>query len=384
MKPKMLSVVLMMIVISIPVSALTSVPVPTEELKPISHMLSLYHMNLGGAVEPDDTMNGNDAVIYGASASNSSVFGRSYSFSGQDFLAVRNVKHQTAYNISFRVFLRIDSLTNYSTIWSATLDENALIWLGLNGTRIEFQVRDDNGILHVLKSTRTLSSRWVHITAIFNGFDNYMGLFQDGAKVIDGLVPSNGSRISGQQKNNLCHSILNRTSYCIAPLSSSSMTIGATFTNDTVQYYRGSMDELAIYDSQDFNGTYVPPAQTKGKTNYFLLFFLAICGISTFICFFCWKRGEPDEFIYTALSIAIGFGIALVVGLIFPLTALYAPLLLAIGLTCMILYFTAYLYRLSLVPMDYEFLILLIGIVLLLAACADAYFRLSSNPFWIS
>jgi hypothetical protein len=269
-----------------------NIAVPATESTSKPFMLALYHLNGEGSVEPDYTSNMNDGVVFGTT-SVSGQFENARKFTSTDFIGITNKNFSVGYNISLSMFVYLPSFPGgRASLWSATDDENSTVWFGLNLTKLQFQVKDTKGKVHDVKASTSLTLRkWTYITAIFNGYDNYMGISMNGNETVGGHVPTGTGNFSATS-NSRC--IGNKT--CIHPLTYSTIVMGASYTNETIEYFTGSIDEVAVYDGDlaYLNILYSkppPPVPPVSKdTSKYVLVGLAILGICLFVLIILMSR----------------------------------------------------------------------------------------------
>lgn len=379
---------LMLVILCTTVCALdhTGVNVQTTEESAKFGMLGLWHMNDQGSTESDSTVNGNDGVVLGAE-SVSGWFTRARAFDGDDFIGITNKNFSVCHNISFSMFVKLDSYSSgRSSLWSATDDGNISMWLGLNMTKLQFEVRDSNGNIHIIKSSSSITlKKWTPIAAIFNGYDNYMGIFTNGNQSVGGIIPKVG----------------NQTHYHIHTLAYSTLVLGATFTNDTVNYFTGSMDEVIVYDGdlvylQELYAKPPPPPTVSRDTSRYVVVGLAVLGICLFVILVIMSRQmgfslrAPSTGILLSLLIGILAGTSIAFAYS-PLCARWGLILLIIGFTMLVMFVLIRFNQVDLMGNKIEQALplatpILAAILLAVGAVDGATGCLSSlgHPFWLA
>lgn len=382
---------LVLLMLALPASALshTSLKVPTTEETTKPGMLAFWHMDDEGSTETDSTPNANDGVVFGAS-SVMGAFDKAREFHGDDFIGITNKNFSVNYNISLSMFVKVSAYpSSRASFWSATDDSNVSVWLGLNLTKLQFEVRDSLGKLHVLKATSSFTlKKWTWIASIFNGYDNYMGLFISGNQTIGGAIP----KATGQ----------NLTKYHIDSLYASTIVVGATYTNETVDYYSGSIDELIVYDGdlaylQDLWGKPPPSIPTVSKdTGRYVLVGLAVLGICLFVLIILMSR----QMSFNLRAPSTGLLLSMLVGVLAgaclafaysPLCAMWGLLFFILGVTLLVFFVLVKLDNVDLMGNQIEqalplalpilaAILLAVGLVDLSTGALTSHGR----PFWLA
>lgn len=237
------------------------IPVPDKEIDDKNHTVLILHLDETGNIINDYSGKGNDGIALGTS-SNNGVFNKAHEFDGNDWIILRNKNFSLSNNISLNVFVKIknypeEKYTIFSSTYESSNKSYFLIWLGINETKVEFIVSNESLCQYMLISKYNLPlNRWVNIQAIYNGDENFMGIYIDGVLSDGGFIPApiNVSNENITLNNENCNTsyFFSQNDFCIASLSNSTITIGAVYTNETTYYLDGYLDELVVFNTDVF------------------------------------------------------------------------------------------------------------------------------------
>jgi hypothetical protein len=310
-------VILCCSIVSAPNSQLdrSKTKVPDRPQTPSNFTTVILHLDDNSTIQTDASPNHQHGIAIGTNATEG-VFGSARNFDGNDWIILENKNFSFGYNMSLSVFIKIDKYpADKYTIFSASQDTVTPVWLGINDTRIEFIVSNTTYHRYVLKSVDPVPlHRWTNIQAVYNGVDNFMGIYLDGKLCAGGNIPHAlppPANAPLPSNNSLCH-LSNKTfymsmsllenatnqsanSFCISNLTNSTVTIGAVYQNTTQMFFDGAIDEFVTYNADViyinyyYNNTYINTTNNNWWTVYnttqtsqTLVFGFSILGILLF------------------------------------------------------------------------------------------------------
>lgn len=411
--------VLMLIILISPASAPSDkkkadhskAPVPKEEKHPDDHTTAIYHMDSTGTTELDETDNDNHGISIGAEPDDDGVFGKSKKFKGTDFVAITNNNFSIGNNISISLFVRIKHYPseNY-TFFSSTQNGTIIIWFGMVGAGLSFIVQDDNGTFHNISSSSSVPlNQWIHVSAIFNGADDFMGVYQDGRLLSGGNIPNkhnDDDHDNGHDGNINCHQNVHHTNnstvtqVCIQNMDNSTIIVGATYINQTEMYLEGNVDELVIYHADLVviyanytnytfnNNTYISQEQVLlGLALIGFLMFLLVMGLV-----FSSGISVTSPFVAVLISFLVGIVITISMIMVFPMIyTSWAMVFFLFGTVTLILYVLMRANRIDFARPDVESLFMVLlpasSLVFFIIGGLDVISGLITStfpPFWIS